>query len=137
MARAADTDDVDGSCFVTKSPAGDQVDALCVSSSTASCLPGLPLHRPPPKDLRQVNCSAGPIHSTFCSDLSTRNHAQPDQTPRGRWRQPSNEQKRQPRRGEKPQEKKKKKGKETETERENSAVSTPSTLACYLISSPD
>lgn len=59
MARAANTDDVDGSCFVTKSPAGDQVDALCVSSSTASCLPRLPLHRPPPKDLRLVNCSAG------------------------------------------------------------------------------
>lgn len=111
MARAADTDDVDGSCFVTKSPAGDQVDALCVSSSTASCLPGLPLHRPPPKDLRQVNCSAGPIHSTFCSDLSTRNHAQPDQTPRGRWRQLSNEQKRQPRGGERNHKKRKKKRK--------------------------
>lgn len=75
MARAADTDDVDGSCFVTKSPAGDQVDALCVSSSTASCLPALPLHRPPPKDLRQVSCSAGPIPSTACSDFST--HAIP------------------------------------------------------------
>lgn len=75
-----ETDDVDGSCFVSKSPAGNKLGwhGCAVASrvpphdfSSSTYLFSLfffilrpfllsPFHSPSPKDLRQVNCSAGP-----------------------------------------------------------------------------
>lgn len=82
--KGHETDDVDGSCFVSKSPAGDKtrwVDVQLRLEFHHMICPGLPIsfcfyspslflspfHSPSPKDLRQVNCSAGPHPFKDCS----------------------------------------------------------------------